>query len=272
MASEIGTDLPTASPLRGKHCIVTGGAQGIGRAVALALAGHGASHVAIVDRNRDRAEETVREVTARGARASAIEADLSRAHEVIKVVPRAIEHMGALDILINNAGVVERSMTDRSRVDELDEDVWDFVFNVNVKAAWLMTKHAAPLLKQRSGSAIVNCASVSGLVGFAEAPAYCSSKGALIQLTRSSAVDLAPSTRVNAVCPGSTETPMRQGFLEQAPDRAAAEKMMTAGALLPRAALPEEVANLIVFLASDAASFINGSVVNVDGGSLAWRG
>lgn len=267
MAEGIGS-----APLTGKHCIVTGGAQGIGRAVSLALAGQGASHVAIVDRNLARAEETAQQVAEHGARAWVIEADLSRPTEVVEVVPRAIELMGALDVLVNNAGVVERSMTDRSRVDELDEDVWDSVFNVNVKAAWLMTKHAAPFLRQQAGSAIINCASVSGLLGFAEAPAYCSSKGALIQLTRSSAVDLAPGIRVNVVCPGSTETPLRQGFLEQAPDRGAAEKMMTAGALLPRAALPEEVADLIVFLASDSASYINGSVMNVDGGSLAWRG
>ncbi|MGV9947886.1 SDR family NAD(P)-dependent oxidoreductase [Rhodococcus aetherivorans] len=258
--------------LTGKCCIVTGGAQGIGRAVALAFAERGASGVVIADRNVARAEEVAEEVVERGARAWVIEADLSRPVEVVEVVPQAVEHMGALDVLVNNAGVVERSMTDRSRVDELDEDVWDFVFNVNVKAAWLMTKHAAPFLKQRTGSAIVNCASVSGLIGFAEAPAYCSSKGALIQLTRSSAVDLAPHTRVNVVCPGSTETPLRRGFLEQAPDREAAEKMMTAGSLLPRAALPQEVAELIVFLASGSASFINGSVMNVDGGSLAWRG
>lgn len=260
------------SSLRGKHCIVTGGAQGIGRSVVSALAGQGASHVTIVDRNRNRAEESAAMAANLGAVAHVIEADLSRPSDVVGVVGRAIEQMGALDILINNAGVVERSMTDHSRVDDLDEDVWDFVFNVNVKAAWLMIKHAAPHLRQREGSAIVNCASVSGLVGFAEAPAYCSSKGALIQLTRASAVDLAPHTRVNAVCPGSTETPLRQGFLEQAPDREAAEQMMTGGALLPRAALPTEVADLIVFLASNSASFITGSTMTVDGGSLSWRG
>ncbi|OZD59777.1 hypothetical protein CH263_22520 [Rhodococcus sp. 06-1059B-a] len=263
-------DANTAT-LRGKHCIVTGGAQGIGQSVVSALADQGASHVTIVDRNRDRAEEAAALAADHGASAHVIEADLSRPADVVGVVGQAIEQMGALDILINNAGVIERSMTDRSRVDELDEDVWDFVFNVNVKAAWLMTKHAAPYLRKRAGSAIVNCASVSGLVGFAEAPAYCSSKGALIQLTRASAVDLAPHTRVNAVCPGATETPLRQSFLDQAPDQGAAEKMMTGGALLPRAALPTEVADLIVFLASDSASFITGSAMTVDGGSLAWR-
>lgn len=273
MSVETAVEIATGSaPLNGKRCIVTGGAQGIGRAVASALADQGASHVVIVDRNVARAEEAAQLVVEHGADAWVVDADLSRPAEVVEVVPRAIEHLGALDILVNNAGVVERSVTDHSRVDDLDEDVWDFVFNVNVKAAWLMTKHAAPYLRRQRGSAIVNCASVSGLVGFAEAPAYCASKGALIQLTRSSAVDLAPNTRVNVVCPGSTETPLRQGFLEQAPDRFAAEKMMTAGALIPRAALPAEVADLIVFLASDSASFINGSVMNIDGGSLAWRG
>lgn len=271
MTSEEARGQSRAS-LAGKKCIVTGGAQGIGRAVVLALAEQGATHVTIADKNVSLAEKTAQQAVDLGARVSIIEVDLSRPHEVVDVVPRAVAEMGALDLLINNAGVIEQSVTDHSRVDELDEEVWDFVFNVNVKAAWLMTKYAAPHLQQRSGSSIVNCASVSGLVGFAEAPAYCSSKGALIQLTRASSVDLAPATRVNAVCPGTTATPLREGFLEQAPDRDAAERMMAAGALLPRAALPEEVADLILFLASGSAAFITGAVMNIDGGSLAWRG
>jgi NAD(P)-dependent dehydrogenase (short-subunit alcohol dehydrogenase family) len=184
----------------------------------------------------------------------------------------AAEAMGGMDVVVNNAGILEAVLTDQTTVDTLPEEVWDAVFDVNLKGMWLVIKHATPYLRQGNSPAIVNCSSVSGLVGYPMGPAYCASKGGVIQLTRAAAVDLSPGIRVNCFCPGSTDTPMRQGFIEVAEDKEAVERFMIASHLVRRAGRPEEIANLACFLASDAASFITGGVYTVDGGSLAWRG
>ncbi|MBO4259718.1 glucose 1-dehydrogenase [Streptomyces griseorubiginosus] len=260
--------------LDGKAALVTGAGQGIGRAIAVELARRGASAVAVADRDAETATETAALVRAAGARAEPIVCDLRVRDDIAGMVTRAAEHFDGLDVLVNNAGVIETAFTtepDRG-VDSLPEEVWDAVYEVNLKAVWLTTKFAAPFLRRSTrGPAIVNTASVSGLTGFANAPAYGVTKAGVIHLTKVTAVDLAP-VRCNCFCPGVIETRLTRDFLAAAADPGAAERELTAPQLVERLGRPEEVAALACFLASDDAAFITGSAYVIDGGALAWLG
>ncbi len=259
--------------MKSKRVLVTGAARGIGRAIALEMARAGAEHVVVADRDVAGGQETVELIGQHGVAGTLIEVDLAQTASVQALVDSAVQAMGGLDTLVNNAGILEAMLTEDTKVDTLPEEVWDLTMGVNLKAMWLTTKFSAPHLRASGrGPSIVNAASVSGLTGYPDGPAYCASKGGVVQLTRASAVDLSPEIRVNAFCPGSVETPMRQGFIDAAEDKAAVEAFMSASHLVRRAGRPEEVANLARFLASDDASFITGGIYNVDGGSLAWRG
>ena len=258
--------------LEGKIGLVTGAGQGIGRGIAVELARQGAAAVAVADLDVSNAEETAALVREAGAEAEAIEVDLREAEQIEAMVEHAAASLGGLDVLFNNAGIIDTALTEHSDVDTLPVDVWDAVHQVNLRAVWLTTRFAAPHLRISSrGPAIVNTASVSGLTGFAHAPAYGASKAGVVQLTRNIAVDLAP-IRCNCFAPGVIETPLSRAFMERAEDPVALERAMLAPQLIKRMGRTDEVAKLACYLASDDASFITGAVIPIDGGALAWMG
>jgi NAD(P)-dependent dehydrogenase (short-subunit alcohol dehydrogenase family) len=259
--------------LDAKLALVTGAGQGIGRAIALEMARQGATGVAVADRDPNTAAETAELVRDAGAEAAAIVCDVRDRDQVEAMVARAVEDLGGLDVLVNNAGVIETSLTSETAIDTLPEEVWDAVYEINLKAVWLATKFAAPHLRRSTrGPSILNTASVSGLTGFPLAPIYGTSKGGVVQLTKVTAVDLAPHVRCNCFCPGVIETPLARGHMQAGEDAAARERELLAPQLVDRLGTPEEVAKLACFLVSDDAGFITGAAYLIDGGALAWRG
>ena len=259
--------------LDGKVTLVTGAGQGIGRAIALEMALQGAVAVAVADRDRTSVAETAQLITDAGGDALALDCDLRERDQIAAMFDETHAAFGALDVLVNNAGVIETSLTPDCAIDALPEEVWDTVYEINLRAVWLAIKFAAPHLRRsRRGPSIVNTASVSGLIGFARAPIYCASKAGVIQLTRVAAIDLAPHVRCNCVCPGVIDTPLARAFIETAADPSAQEGAMIATQLVDRMGRPEEVAKLACFLASDDAAFITGADYRIDGGALAWHG
>jgi NAD(P)-dependent dehydrogenase (short-subunit alcohol dehydrogenase family) len=258
--------------MQGKICIVTGAGQGIGRAIALEFGARGAGAVVIADINPESGEESADLVKAAGATAAFVRTDLTSSASIRQLVDGVAAEYGGIDVLVNNAGVIDTAFTDHASVEHEDEEVWDRVFAVNLKGMWLATKFAAPHLRRsQRGPAIVNTASVSGVTGYPGSPAYCASKGGVIQLTRVTAAELAPDVRCNCFSPGSFDTPMARAFAESSPDPDAVRRFMTGPHLLPRFGRPEEIGKLVAFLASDDSSFITGENIMIDGGTMAWR-
>lgn len=261
--------------LEGRSIIVTGAAQGMGRAIAMEAARQGAAFVTLVDIDDTRGAEAQAEVEAAGARAQFVHTDLARVDDIRKAVDTAANFGGGIDVLINNAGITDDAvMHGHVSFEELPEEAWDKVMNVNLKAIWRIAKFAAPWLKESKRSpSIVNAASTASFCAYPWLPAYTASKAAVAMLTQQIALDLGKyGIRCNAYAPGAIETPMLAHSIDTAKDRAAAIATTSGPHLIKRLGQPEEVAKLACFLASDAASFITGTVVKIDGGTLAWRG
>ncbi len=251
-----------AGRLDGKIALITGAGSGIGRASALTFAREGAK-VAVADKLVDGGQETVRMVEAAGGTASFIEVDVSDAASVEAMVNATVETYGHIDCAYNNAGIEGQV----APTDSYADDMFDKVIAVNLTGVWLCMKYEIPRLLEHGGGAIVNTASGAGLIGVAGLSAYVASKHGVIGLTKTAALEYAKSgIRVNAVCPGLIQTPMVERLTADQPQLGEA---LVAMEPVGRTGRPEEIAESVVWLCSDAASFVTGHAMSVDGGFVA---
>jgi NAD(P)-dependent dehydrogenase (short-subunit alcohol dehydrogenase family) len=250
--------------LKDKVVIITGGASGIGKAVALLLSREGAT-VAIVDIDEPNGQAVVQRIVESGGKAVFLHCDVTKMVECRSAVDRVLKEHGKISVLFNNVGIIRRA----SVVDTTEEE-WDKVMATNVKSVFIFSKYVIPIMAEAGGGVIINTASGWGIVGGEKAASYCASKGAVVLLTKAMALDHGPQNiRVNCICPGDTETPMlyseaRQLGIDEEEFLAEAKQRP-----LQRIGKPEEIANAVLFLASDASSYVTGTALVVDGGGLA---
>jgi len=251
-----------AGLVQGKVILVTGGGSGIGRATALKLAHEGAK-VMIADYVQEGGERTVKMIKDSGGDASFVQADVSIAAQVEAMVAKTVETYGRLDGAFNNAGVEGRFAT---TVDCAEEN-FDRIIAINLKGVWLCMKFEIPQMLKQGGGSIVNTASIAGLVGIERLPAYIASKHGVVGLTRTAALEYAMrNIRVNCVCPGAIRTPMTERVLDK---EGISEEEWIAPEPIGRMGKPEEIAEAVVWLLSDAASFVTGHPMAIDGGWVA---
>ena len=252
----------------GKVVIVTGGAYGIGRATALEFAKEGAA-VAIADINEEVGREVEADLKGLGAGGLLVKADLADLDECRRVVADTVDAFGAVDILFNNVGI--QSPTSYLNVEDTPEELWDRIVDVNLKSYYMMSKFAIPEMRKRGGGAIINTASVQGLQSQKLVPAYAASKGGVLSLTRQMALDYAEENiRVLAVCPGTIDTEMVRTIARTEPgDTDEIVASWGKGHPMGRVGQGVDIANAVLFLASDKASFMTGEHVNIDGGFMA---
>ena len=250
--------------MHGQTAIVTGGAGLLGKQFTLALAQAGAN-VMVADLAGDLAKQQAQALKAQNLSANSVAVDVTDQSSVKNMVESAVKHFGRLDVLFNNAGIIRRA-----DVLGTTEEEWDRVMAVNVKSILLMSKEAVPVMAAQGGGSIVNTASGWGLVGGRNAVSYCASKGAVVNMTRAMALDHGPQgIRVTCICPGDTDTGMLRHEARQLGAAAGAFLAEAAGRPLGRVGRPEEIAQAVLYLASDASSFVTGAALVVDGGGLA---
>jgi NAD(P)-dependent dehydrogenase (short-subunit alcohol dehydrogenase family) len=247
--------------VKDKVALVTGAGAGIGKASAILLAREGA-WVGVADFDAAAAEATTAIIREAGGEAISLVGDVSVEADCAKMVEMVSAQWGRLDTLCNIAGVVLGGILDKTTDRE-----WDASMDVNLRSIYLCSKHAIPTMKRSGGGAIVNMASVAGLMGVKNRAAYSASKGGVIALTKSMAIDyVEDGIRVNSICPGTVDSPSLQKRLEALPDPVAARRDFTARPPMKRFGRPEEIAYAVLFLCSDESSFITGTEVIVDGG------
>ncbi|MFN8008246.1 MAG: glucose 1-dehydrogenase [Terriglobia bacterium] len=247
--------------VKGKVGIVTGAGAGIGKASALLLAKEGA-RVCVADFSQESGEAVAREIKAAGGEAFSVTVDVSSSRDCQRMVDQTIQQWGKLDFLCNIAGIVLGGV-----VDQTPEVEWNKSIDVNLKSIYLASHYAIPHLKKAGGGSIVNMSSVAGLMGVKNRAAYSASKGGVIGLTKSMAIDYVEDhIRVNSICPGTVDSPSLQKRLDLLPDPAAARRDFTSRQPMKRFGRPEEIAYAVLFLCSDESSFVTGIELIVDGG------
>jgi len=248
--------------VKDKVAIITGAKSGIGLATARRLADEGARVVAA---DIEDATPEVRQLFSSVSDVRFVRTDVSSSRQVASLLEETLAAYGRLDVLVNNAGIeISKTVTDTT------EEEWDRLMNVNLKGVFLLSRSAIPIMQRQGGGVIVNVASELGLVGGSDIAAYCASKGGVVQLTKAMAVDHAGvGIRVNCVCPGPVATPLLEATIQAASDPELERRSIVSKTLMRRIGRPEEIANVIIFLASDESSYMTGSIVAVDGGVTA---
>lgn len=247
---------------QGKNVLITGGASGIGRATALRMAAEGA-FVLVCDRNREKGEKVLHEIKERSDKAEFLEVDTTDEQRMRESIAFVVKEQGSLDVLFNNAGVGGQE----KKLHELTEAEWDTVVDINLKGVFFGIKHAVPTMMKQGKGAIINTSSVLGFKGKKRSGPYNASKGGLVTLTKNAALEYGRyGIRVNAVAPGVIDTPIVDTWRK---DERKWEIISQTNAL-GRLGQPEEVAEAVLFLASDQASFITGETLMVDGGGLTF--
>ncbi len=247
--------------LQGKRAIITGAATGIGAVTARMFAQEGAG-VVVADINEDAGQRTVEEIRERGGEARFVRTDVTKESDVEALIKQGAEALGGLDVLFNNAGA-QRS----GPITEFDQEQWDLLMAVNPRSCFFGVKHAVPVLRRAGGGSIINMASLAAVKGGAGLTAYSASKGAIVAFTKALAPELAPDNiRVNAVCPGWIDTPFNQPAIDFMGGREEQERIVEQIVPMGRQGTPEEIAPIVVYLASDGSSYMTGQALVIDGG------
>lgn len=251
--------------LTGKVALITGGGTGIGRAIALAFAREGAK-VAVAGRRKEKLDETLHELEKQGDEGLAIVCDVSQAKDAERAVRETAKKFGAMNVLVNNAGVLHAAT-----IEGTSEEQWDTLLTINLKGPFLMCKAALPEFRKAGGGTIVSVGSVLGLIGMKDRAAYCASKGGVTLLTKAIALDHAhENVRANCICPSIVETELVKGLFSGSDGGKAMRKARIDQIPLGRMGRPEDVAGMAVFLASEESSWLTGAAVPLDGGLSAY--